>query len=447
MTVRPRATEIPELVRRLGSRRPSVVNAARARLCASGARAVEKLVEALDEGTPRIRANAMPLLALIQDPRAREPLMTMLLDRDARMRDIAARCLARFPCGESAGALGRFLKKEKQIDIRVAAVHSLLQLYAAGQEQAICPLLTILLDGAEDARLRVAALELLPLLRPTPRRAIAKRLRQDPSQPVARKTIELEQAAGAQRSSKAPALRSLLAQLGSDEFPVWNRALHRLADCGAASVQPLTREMRRRAHDPEYCIRAGMVIKALGPRHGPALAEALDRIEEPLPLQVLVEVVGALGEKPLIYRLKELIDRVASRTAPGARLHGFDPMERVRAKAHLELARVGSRLAIEDLREALRNRNRRLEAGFLSAAELIGTRDELPDLLRAYGREDRFARARIVAAIRAIMRRERIRRNDKMFKDMGEELGRAFSAVTGRPPSARSRPGRSIRRS
>ena len=67
---------------------------------------------------------------------------------------------------------------------------------------------------------------------------------------------------------------------------------------------------------------------------------------------VLVEVVGALGDKSLIYRLKDVIERIA--VLPAAKPNGFDPTQRVRAKAHLELARVGSRVAVRDLRDSSR---------------------------------------------------------------------------------------------
>ena len=96
MTLRPRATEVPELVRRLGSRQPRQVDRARARLSIIGPHSVVALVEALEGDNNRVRSHAMPLLALIQDPRGREALVAMLLDRDPRMREIAARCLARF---------------------------------------------------------------------------------------------------------------------------------------------------------------------------------------------------------------------------------------------------------------------------------------------------------------------------------------------------------------
>ena len=104
MTLSPRANEVPELIRRLGSRRQTAVDAARARLAIVGARAVEALIEAMEGDNARLRSHAMPLLALIQDPRGREPLIAMLLDTDPKMRETAARCLARFPGRESLAA-------------------------------------------------------------------------------------------------------------------------------------------------------------------------------------------------------------------------------------------------------------------------------------------------------------------------------------------------------
>ena len=114
---------------------------------------MEALTEALEEDINRIRAHAMPLLALIQDPRGREPLTAMLLDRDAHMREVAARCLARFPSTQTTAALERLLKKEKVHEVRVAAVHALVEHYAGGQERAIRQIVEILFDGGEDPRL------------------------------------------------------------------------------------------------------------------------------------------------------------------------------------------------------------------------------------------------------------------------------------------------------
>jgi len=146
-------------------------------------------------------------------------------------------------------------------------------------------------------------------------------------------------------------------------------------------------------------------------------------------------VVGALGEKSLIYRLNDLIERVSSRPPSGGDTSGFDPMHRVRAKAHLELARVGSRVAIQDLRRVLSDPDQRVEIEVLSAVELIGKRDEIVLLLRAHQREDRFVRERIALVIRSIMRRERIRRNDPMFQTLGALERRTLDSILPPAPS------------
>jgi len=426
MTLSRRANEVPDLIRRLGSRRQAAVDAARARLAIVGARAVEALIEAIEGDNARVRSHAMLLLALIQDPRGREPLIAMLLDTDPKMRETAARCLARFPGRESLSALERLIRAETKIEVKVAAVEALVQQAVHGHEPALRPTLRILLDPAEDVRLRQSALALLPALKPAERREFLKRLKQDGSPEVASRAAELSEAAPEEDRDGAT-LRPLLDDLAANDYGVWNDAVHRLAARGASAVGPLVEQMVRRSHDPEYCTRAGMALRAPGPRKLKAVTEALETVEEPLPLQVLVEVIGASGEHRVVYGLKSLIDRIAA--SPTADGNGMDPMQRVRAKAHLELARIGSRVAIEDLRAALRDRDRRIEIEMLAAVERIGNPEEIFDLLRAHRYEDRFMKERIADVIRAIFKRERIRRNHPSFSALSPDSRRVLDSV------------------
>lgn len=417
-------------MRRLGSRQPKQVDRARARLSIIGSHSVVALVEALEGDNNRVRTHAMPLLAVIQDPRGREPLVAMLLDRDPRMREIAARCLARFSSVDAVGALERLLKREKVREVRISAVHGLLELYEAGQDAAIRRLVELLLDAKEDTKIRMASMALLPLLRPTARRGLLRRLRQDNVEEIARRAAEITE-----EDSPAPRERSgieaLVRELAANDYAKWNDALHRLASAGPAASEAIVAEMRRRSGDPEYCTRAGMALKALGPRRVRGLGDALDTVDEPLPLQVLVEVAGTVGEKPLIYRLKSVIDRVAPKS-DGAGPSRFDTMQRVRAKAHLELARIGSRVAIQDLQSILADVDRRLPLEALAAVEKIGKKDEIPLLLRAYLREDSFTRGHVAAVVRAILRRERIRRNSVALRSLPAELRRALDGILAR---------------
>ncbi len=434
----PRANEIRELVKKLGSRSKTTVDSARARLSIIGSRAVDDLVEALEGDDNRVRARVMPLLALIQDPRGREPLVAMLLDRSVRLREIAARCLGRFPSPETVASLGRLIDRERGIKVRVSAVHSLVDHYATEQEQALGPLLEILADTEERTEVRLAAFAVLPLIRASERRGILARLGRDSDVAIRRHAEQTESERERDTAHETDAA-SMSIDLASSEYSVWNEAIQELAACGARAIPAILGEMQSRAHDPEYCARAGMALKAIGPRRCGALAEALQQIEEPLPLQVIVEVIGALGNKSLIYRLEDLIERLAARPTPPAETDGFDLMQRVQAKAHLELARIGSRVAIGDLRNCLGDPERRVDLEMVGAIELIGKREELSVLLRAYQREDAFTRDRIGAAVRAIMKRERIRRNSRIFQSLSVGQVQALREIL--PPPA-SRPGR-----
>jgi HEAT repeat protein len=140
---------------------------------------------------------------------------------------------------------------------------------------------------------------------------------------------------------------------------------------------------------------------------------------------------GPSAKKSLIYRLKGVIDRVAPRPDSGSTSR-FDTMQRVRAKAHLELARIGSRVAIQDLQSVLSDSDRRLPLEALGAVEQIGKKDEIPLLLRAYLREDPFTRGRIAVVVSTILKRERIRRNSVALRALPTELKRALDSIVAR---------------
>jgi HEAT repeat protein len=363
----------------------------------------------------------------------------MLLDRSSRQRAVAAHSLGRFVSADTVAALERLLRGERSELVRVAAVRSLVDQYAGGQERALSIVLERLDDARERPAVRIAALSVLPQLRQAERAGLLERLRRDGAREVARAASEILAAPPPPTDPSRSEIGRLLRELRSPDYAVWNQAVQRLGAAGAAALAPLIDEMQSRAHDPEYCTRAGMALKAIGPRHGGELVDALEAIEEPLPLQVLVEVIGAYGHKPLIYRLKGLIDRLAHRSSEN---DGIDPMQRVRAKAHLELARIGSRVAIEDLRAALADSERRVELELLAAIRLIGKKEEVEVLLRAHEREDEVVKRAIVDTVLEIRKRERFRRNDRTFQNLPPSLASLLRTIL--PPARGPRRGEPV---
>ena len=427
MTRRKRANEIQELIQRLGSPRQVEVDSSKARLSVIGARAVERLIEALGSDDNQIRGHAIQLLALIKDPRGRGPLTTLLRDESLAIREKAAHGLARFPAGETVISLQRFLRNESDVVVRIAAVRALIELYDAGEDDALRDVLGLVLDSDEKARLRLAACAILPRLKTAERRGILKKLTRDRSRKVAALAERL-QSGGDVNENREPTLDDLLSDLASPAYDTWNEALHQLSRRSIDSINPMIEAMRRRADDPEFCTRVGMALKALGPRRGRPVAEALEWVKEPLPLQTLVEVIGSLNVNALTYRLKDFLESNPPETGG----EGPDQLQRARAKAHLELARIGSRVAIGELRDDLRRKGYRVELELLAALEMIGQKDELLDLIRIYGREDAYIRQRIASAVRTIMKREKIRRNNALIRGLSAAHRKNLDTILGR---------------
>ncbi len=420
------ATGVAKLVRQLGSRERARLDEAQARLAMLGSRAVDALTRALERGTVAVRLRAIALLTLIGDPRSEQSLSAMLFDRDSRVREAAARGLARFASREVLGALVRTLERDPALGVRAAAVEALVEQYAGGFEAALAPVLEVLLDPGAPRPLRMAALEILPRLPLGTRRRLVGRLAQEADPELARRS---EAVALGPPPPEPTSLEKLLQELAHRDFTVWQRSVRQLIATGPPVVEPLVAAARRRAHDLEFNMRVGLVLRGLGPRRARSLGQLLNRVVEPIPLQVLVETIGALGDKSLVYTLRDLIERLGREKE--SRATGYDLLRRVRARAHLELARSGSRLAIEDLRRAL-SEPQELEPEMLEALEWIGSREELPLLLRAYARAEPFLRVRVAAAVRAIMRRERVRRTSRVFAGLGLRERAALEAIV--PP-------------
>ncbi len=445
MTRRKRSNEIQELISRLASSKQVEIDSSKARLSVLGARVVEGLIDALGSDDNRLRGHAIQLLALIRDPRGRGPLTTLLRDESLRIREKAAHGLARFPSVETVNSLRRLLRTEERTEVRLASVQALIELYEAGQEEALGEILDLLLDVEEPEEVRLAACALLPRLKASMRKGILAKLERDPAKKLARFARSLQNGS-LQGKMNEPPLEALLESLASPDYGEWNEALYRLSRKGIAAVRPLIEEMCRRSEDPEYCTRVGMVLKALGPRRGRPIGDALEWVEQPLPLLTLVEAIGALKVNALTYRLKDLLERDILNTGerkgggPGGDASRNELIHRVRAKAHLELARIGSRVAIQDLREDLRRKDHRVEPEILVALEMIGQKDELLDLIRIYGREDAFIRQRIATAVQKIMRREKIRRSHAVLQALTPAHRKSLETILGRKQIRANRP-------
>ena len=412
MPLRSPSPPIRELIRNLTSADRARVQAARARLTILSGRAVEALIDTLEGGNNRLKLQVMPLLALIRDSRALHPLLALLMDRDPKIRETAARALARFPSREAICGLGRVVKEEPAVEVRVAAVQSLASIFDEGHEDSLREVLSVLFDTEESQKVRLTSFAVVPLLRTRERRAVLRRLRNDPDREVAAKARDFEEDAARDDPEDAGLAERLASELASPDYERWNAAMHRLIGLGSAILPALIAEMRARHKDPEFTSRAAMVLKGLGPRRLRPVVDYLQTVVEPLPLEVLVEVVCSIGDKPLIYRMRDLIASIDERSARANGFAGPDPYARVRGRAHVALARIGSRVAVGDLQKTLRDPRRRLDVDLLAAVGRIGTR-----------------RVRIGEVFWQILRRDKIRPRGASFEAIGGQDRAALEEI------------------
>jgi HEAT repeat protein len=450
MMLRSASLPVSDLVRQLVSSDRDKVEKARTRLTLLGTRAVPALISALEGGNDKLKLQAIPALSVIRDRAGREPIIAMLRDAEPKIREAACRALGRFPSRESIACLEKVVKTELRAEVRAAAVQSLATIFDEGFQDALREPLGVLFDAEESIRVRLAALTVLPGLHARQRKILLAKLRDDPDREIAACAATLEQADAQTEPDDEDSASRLTTELASSNHARWSAAMHRLIALGSRSLPFLVTAMRARHKDPEFASRAAMVLKGLGPRRLRPVVEYLDSVVEPLPLEVLVDVVASLEDRPLIYRLRDVIDSLETRRVAVNGSAGPDPYARVRARAHLAIARLGSRVAIADLKETLRNPSRRIDPDLLAAAAKIGTRNELPDLLRAWRREEPWMRAKIRDVFWQIVQREKIRHRGTPLKDLSrldrEALRQILAERRSQKPVAPTLPGLRPRR-
>jgi HEAT repeat protein len=398
-------------VQALGSTDMEVVETAEDALAARGVDALAPLEACLESDDERARLRAISLLSLVVDPTASRRLAALLHDRSPAIRRRAAAGLARTPTTGSVAALTRAIERDDDLVVRVTATRSLVRLLQTGHEEALRPALALISDTTEDARVRLVALEAIGWLgdgddERKSQQALLEKLSSDSNRRVALRAKRLL-GTPPQPRLEAWAIDRLLRDLSAPRLAIWRRAVGLLTRGGGAIVEPLGQAMLAHADDAEFLRRAVLVLKALSARQLNKIGPYLEVVQAPTVLIALIEVVAASGSRPLLARVAQLIERLARRDDEQ------DAMIELRLHAHLALARSGSRLAADDLRRWLEDRKAPLPDRLGEAVALIGTRRELPALVRAYRRSRGVARLALREAMRSVARREKVRRTDR----------------------------------
>jgi len=402
-------TQIDELLTRLSSADLAGAEGALARLAIEGARTIEPLLAAFPGAPDSARMRMLRLLARVPDSRAVPLLTSTATDGPDDLRRLAVRALGAQPAQRSRGVLMGALATEQDEDIRAEIVGLLARLAGGETPEILDPVLDILFAGGEALPVRRAALVALSGLKPQMARQLLERL-----------------ADAGRDDAMAPEIRELL-----QEFP--ENPLYGLPaltaepwDTHGATpsdrVRPALLDVPRvlstlatEGEDPDTAYRCSRALQALPKEARRDLAERLDAS---WPLSVLDGVLDTFRGDSDLSTLGALAglacglsDRI--RREPDTELN--QQLSLRHARVHRLIAQGGARLAIADLKEALRRTDSPPHDLVLALAS-IGRAEDLADILGVHERSDSWLRHEIEEAARAIIQRVRPRRLRRLLQ-------------------------------
>jgi hypothetical protein len=378
---------IQELLRPLESAVAAERESAVARLTLLGPRTIPHIQEFLKEATTNGRLAALDVLERLGDARGLDSVLPLTIGTNEDVARRAIEIAAAFPEPRAARAFCAVLSSGSP-SRRRAAAEGLGRLNRLGLVEAVEPLLGLVLDQGVEEALRLDALQSLSSL---DRRALLpalKTLAKDRSPALVRAAAALT---GRRSGVKG-------AELVSNEEAEGPALLARLASARISSAE------------------LSAILAGLAKRRTPALLPLLRR------------------------RLDDL-------SAEAAAL-GVEATARSKARIHLALGALGSRIALHDLREMLRARPVYAAHDLLAAADLVGDASLVPALAALAADEPRLVEV-AAPVFRAIVRREKVRRTSRVVRGLDprhtaalEALWEPQGASSGRSREARNRKAR-----
>jgi hypothetical protein len=281
--------------------------------------------------------------------------------------------------------------------------------------RAVSKLAALAGDAAVAISARAAALEALASIGDARAASVATPLVDAAEDEVAEAAIGVLAAAAHGTDARATAAFDRLAELALDRDAPVERRLAALSGLDGLPGRLLKRIYEALARDPASRLVARVTRKQSG-----VMAPLSDLVDGALPddpALVMAIVREDAGDTPVTV-LRRLIDAIRGRETR-AREAERSQWLAVRGQVHQALGARASRIALYDLRETLEAARGPLPVGFLAAAEAIGDPACLPFLAAAWvasPADERWWRAHLAEAFRAIARREGVKRRHPVLK-------------------------------
>ncbi len=421
--------EIEELILDLGSDDQEVVNFAMSALLMSNPRRhLSDMIEALQWGDDIIKQRICYILGGMIDDSCIDPLLTMLNEENVDTKLAAIDSLQYFPNERIIPYLKDQLKHEDE-DVRQEIISTLGVYVKHGVINAHVPLVKIVRNEQESIELRRSALvnlqhldedELIPLL---------NSLKEISDASIYSHILLLQDDLGKNQKQKIVQTEQLLQKLLAEKDALKQiRIEDRLVEGGSITAKVLIKKILEKPKNAHLRVFTRLIFDKMGHKTIPAfrsLFETFDRFDDLMQVVLLQDLIMVVAQRQYAVLAKpmvKLLDRMNAYIDKLKAENDRREFDHIKSDIHFALATYGCRESVDDMKTIMRDGTQRQFLELIEALKHIGDKDFLIPLINQFQAYRNFKRPSgiVKRAFKAIVRREKIKRNDPIFKNLSE---------------------------
>ncbi|HEX9971688.1 MAG TPA: hypothetical protein VGD14_06420, partial [bacterium] len=314
-------------------------------------------------------------------------------------------------------------------DVRDAIVTTLGVFTKHGVIDAHLPLIEIVRDENATIQIRRQALLNLQHLDEDELIPVLDSLKDISDASIYSHILLLQDDLGKNHEQKMVQIESLIQQLLTEKETIKQiRIEDRLVAGGALTAKALMTKIFNKQENAALRMHARMIIEKMGSKSFSAfkwLFETFDRFDDIMHVILFQDLITVIAQRQyaalaqplvkLLHRLNAYIEKLNSESDR----REFD---HIKSDIHFALATYGCREAVDDMKTIMREGTERQYLPLIEALIQIGDKDFLIPLINQFQAYRNFKRPSrtVTRAFKAIVRREKIKRNDPIFNNLSE---------------------------
>jgi HEAT repeat protein len=244
--------------------------------------------------------------------------------------------------------------------------------------------------------------------------------------------------------AKKGEIQKHIRHLLSDDFNSRAESVEELEKFGVDAAHALVDTLMRKGSQPHAVISLTEALEEIGKPSVEVLIHALGHITEirkpdhAYLLENLIETLGRIQDRTIAAPLAQQLSKLNDAITRNHHRVLVDICEATKVRIHKILAELDDRAGYKDLLKMLGEGRRRVRDGVVQALARLGDRKALVPLLRLYAIEDDVSlsgASAIRGAFREIVRREKVREEDPLFRELTKNELSIFGKVYPRSKS------------